>query len=153
MPVSRAIRRSPSLLHAENLVALGFVFWLLLDLIQGSYDLTDAPDWAIRDAFIAIGVSAIAMWAGVAFRPWQLPKWVAQIASSPLTDRAIARLVAGVFPARDVQFRVFHGLRSAADVFVPRTAAMVGALGPRAAGRVEMRFSINCSTSAMCCRA
>ena len=93
VPASRAFRRSPSLLNAENLVALGFVFWLLLDLIQGSYDLTEAPDWAIREAFIAIGVSAIAMWAGVAFRPWALPQWVTQIASSRLTDRAIARLV------------------------------------------------------------
>ena len=97
VPLSRAIRRSPTLLHAENLVAIGFVFWLLLDLVQGSYSLTDAPDWAIRDAFIAIGVSAIAMWAGVAFRPWQLPEWVTQIASSPLTDRAIARLVPACF--------------------------------------------------------
>jgi oligosaccharide repeat unit polymerase len=93
VPLLRALRRSPTLLHAENLVAIGFVFWLLLDLIQGSYSLTDAPDWAIRDAFIAIGVSAIAMWVGVAFRPWRLPQWVAQIAASRLTDRAIARLV------------------------------------------------------------
>ena len=97
VPVLRAFRRSPTLLHAENLVAIGFVFWLLLDLIQGSYSLSDAPDWAIRDAFIAIGVSAIAMWAGVAFRPWQLPQWVAQIASSRLTDSAIARLVPACF--------------------------------------------------------
>jgi oligosaccharide repeat unit polymerase len=97
VPLLRAIRRSPNLLHAENLVAIGFVFWLLLDLIQGSYSLTDAPDWAIRDAFIAIGVSAVAMWVGVAFRPWQLPQWVAQIASSRLSDTAIARLVPACF--------------------------------------------------------
>ena len=93
VPLLRAIRRSPTLLHAENLVALGFVFWLLLDLIQGSYALTEAPEWAVRDAFIAIGVSAIAMWAGVAFRPWQLPQWVAEIASSRLTERSVNRLV------------------------------------------------------------
>ena len=93
VPLLRAIRRSPTLLHAENLVALGFVFWLLLDLIQGSYALTEAPEWAVRDAFIAIGVSAIAMWAGVAFRPWQLPRWVAEIASSRLTEKSVNRLV------------------------------------------------------------
>lgn len=81
------------MLHAENLVAIGFVFWLLLDLIQGAYDLNDASDAAIRDAFIAIGLSAIAMWAGVAFRPWNLPPWIAEVASSPLSDRALARLI------------------------------------------------------------
>jgi hypothetical protein len=36
VPILRAIRRSPSLLYSENLVAMGFVFWLLLDLIQGA---------------------------------------------------------------------------------------------------------------------
>src|SRR6187402_2070656 len=58
LPIARGIRRSPAVLNAENLVAFGFVFWLLLDLIQGAYDLRGAADWAIRDAFIAIGVSA-----------------------------------------------------------------------------------------------
>ena len=97
VPLMRAIRRSPTLLHAENLVAIGFVFWLLLDPIQGSYPLTEAQDWAIRDAFIAIGVSAVAMWVGVAFRPWRLPQWIAEIASSRLTDRALGRLVPACF--------------------------------------------------------
>src|SRR5688500_4848605 len=58
VPILHAIRRSPALLYAENLVAVGFVFWLLLDLIQGAYDLRETTDSAIRDAFIAIGVSA-----------------------------------------------------------------------------------------------
>ena len=66
VPISRGLRRSPTLMNAENLVAFGFVFWLLLDLIQGAYDLREAADWAIRDAFIAVGVSAAMMWIGVA---------------------------------------------------------------------------------------
>jgi oligosaccharide repeat unit polymerase len=93
VPATRAIRRSPQLLNAENLVAFGFVFWLLLDLIQGAYDLRDAVDWAIRDAFIAIGVSAAAMWIGVMGKPWPLPKWVAEIARSQMDTRTVGRLV------------------------------------------------------------
>ena len=93
VPVSRAIRRSPDLLGADNLVAFGYVFWLLLDLIQGAYDLRDAPDWAIRDAFIAVGVSASVMWIGVAGRPWKLPNWLGEIASRPMDTRTIAQLV------------------------------------------------------------
>lgn len=92
-PILNAIRKSPRLLYAENLVALGFVFWLLLDLVQGAYDLRDAPDWAIRDAFIAIGVSAAAMWVGTAGRPWPIPKWVADIARRPMDTRTVGRLV------------------------------------------------------------
>jgi oligosaccharide repeat unit polymerase len=97
VPISRAIRRSSKLLDAENLIAFGYLFWLLLDLIQGSYDLREAADWAIRDAFIAIGVSAAAMWLGVAGKPWKLPKWLAEIASRPMDTRTVARLVPACF--------------------------------------------------------
>ena len=93
VPVLRAIRRSPTLLNAENLVAVGFVFWLLLDLIQGAYDLREAAGWALREAFIAIGVSAASMWLGAAMRPWPIPKWLAEIASRPMDTRTIGRLV------------------------------------------------------------
>jgi oligosaccharide repeat unit polymerase len=93
VPVARGIRRSSALLNAENLVAFGFVFWLLLDLIQGAYDLRDAADWAIRDAFVAIGVSAAAMWVGVGGRPWPLPKWIQEIARSSMDTKTVGRLV------------------------------------------------------------
>ena len=93
VPVARAVCRSPQLLGADNLVAVGFVFWLLLDLIQGAYDLRDAADWALRDAFIAVGVSAAAMWLGVAGQPWKLPNWLGEIASRPMDTRIAARLV------------------------------------------------------------
>lgn len=93
VPIARAIRRTPTVLNAENLVAFGFLFWLLLDLIQGAYVLDDAPDWAIRDAFISIGVSAAFMWLGAMGRPWSIPNWLAQVAAKPLTTRTVGRLV------------------------------------------------------------
>ncbi len=93
VPAARALRRSSALLNAENLVAFGFVFWLLLDLIQGAYDLSEAADWALRDAFIAIGVSAAMMWVGVAGKPWPLPNWIAEIARRPMDTKTVWRLV------------------------------------------------------------
>ncbi len=93
VPVVRAIRRAPTVLSAENLVAFGYLFWLLLDLIQGAYRLDDAPDWAIRDAFISIGVSAAAMWLGSAGKGWAIPKWLSEVAAKPLTTQTIGRLV------------------------------------------------------------
>jgi oligosaccharide repeat unit polymerase len=93
VPILHAIRRSPALLYAESLVAVGFVFWLLLDLIQGAYDLRETTDNAIRDAFIAIGVSAAAMWVGVAGKPWPIPRWLAEIATRPMDTRTVSRLI------------------------------------------------------------
>ena len=93
VPIMQAVRRSPRLLQAENLVAFGYVFWLLLDPIQGAYDLRDASDGAIRDGFIAIAVSAAAMWVGVAGKAWPLPNWLAEIAMRPMDTRTVGRLV------------------------------------------------------------
>lgn len=93
VPILRGVRRSQTALNTENLVAFGFVFWLLLDLIQGAYDLRDASDAALRDAFIAIGVSAGAMWLGAAGQPWRLPKWVTEIASREMDTRTIGRFI------------------------------------------------------------
>lgn len=93
VPITYAIRRSPELFYAQNLVALGFVFWLLLDLMQGAYDLRDAADWAIRDAFIAIGVSAAAMWVGMAGQPWPIPRWLREVATRSMDTRTVGRLI------------------------------------------------------------
>jgi oligosaccharide repeat unit polymerase len=93
LPAMRALKRSPVMLNAENLVAVGFVFWLLLDLIQGIYELKDAEDWAIRDAFISIGVAASMMWVGYAGQPWPLPNWIKEIAQRDLNTKTVARLV------------------------------------------------------------
>ncbi len=60
----RALTGAATKMNAENFVAVGFVFWLLLDLIQGAYDLRDASDEALQLALIAIGLSSAAMWLG-----------------------------------------------------------------------------------------
>ncbi len=74
-------------MNADNFVAAGFVGWLLLDLIQGAYDLNDANNESLRLALVAIGVAASAMWAGaiaqalapakLAPETWRRPHWTA----------------------------------------------------------------------------
>jgi oligosaccharide repeat unit polymerase len=93
VPLLRAVTGAPTKMNAENFVALGFVYWLLLDLIQGAYDLRDASDEALRLALIAIGLSAAAMWLGVAGRRWSLPRPLVTLSNTPLDSSAIWRLV------------------------------------------------------------
>lgn len=120
VPAIHAMRRSPRLLHAENLLAFGFVFWLLLDLIQGAYDLRDAADWAIRDAFLAIGVSAAAMWVGTAGRPWPIPKWLGEIARRPMDTRTVNRMIPICFLLGMFQYAF------AVDFDLPRMFSYIG---------------------------
>jgi oligosaccharide repeat unit polymerase len=120
VPAFHAIRRSMRLVRAENLVATGYVFWLLLDLIQGAYSLDDAADWALREAFIAIGVSAAAMWVGTAGKPWPLPKWLAEIAMRPMNTTQVARLVPVCFLLGMFNFAY------AVDFDIPRMFSYLG---------------------------
>lgn len=93
VPLMRVLRGSSKLMNAENFVAGGYLMWLLLDLVQGAYDLRDASDAAIHSALLAIGVSAAAMWVGVSGRPWRVPGWMLNVASQPLHADMVARMV------------------------------------------------------------
>ncbi len=93
VPAIRVLSGSAETTNAENFVMVGFVFWLLLDLLQGAYDLRQASNDALRDAFLSIGVTAAAVWIGVLGKPWTAPSWLVEVASRPLETRAITRLV------------------------------------------------------------
>ena len=93
VPLMRALTGAATKMNAENFVAIGFVFWVLLDLIQGAYDLRDASDDALQQALIAVGLSSAAMWLGVAGRPWRLPRGLSELANTPLDLATIGRLI------------------------------------------------------------
>jgi oligosaccharide repeat unit polymerase len=93
VPVMRVLSGSDETTNAENFVMIGFVFWLLLDLLQGAYDLREASSDALRDALASIGVSAAAVWVGLLGRPWKAPGWLVDVTSRPLEARTITRLV------------------------------------------------------------
>lgn len=79
--------------RAENFVALGYIAWLLLDLIQGAYALDEAKDQSLRFAILAIGASASCMWLGAAFKPWRLPNWITEGLNVHLSTDTLARAV------------------------------------------------------------
>jgi oligosaccharide repeat unit polymerase len=93
VPAVRVLSGSAEATNSENFVMLGFVFWLLLDLLQGAYDLRQASAEALRDAFASIGVTAAAVWLGVLGKPWKAPGWLVDVTSRPLEARTIRRLV------------------------------------------------------------
>ena len=93
VPFLRIISGTNEMTNAENFVAVGYIFWLLLDLMQGAYDLRDASNQSLQYAFIAIGVSAAAMWLGVAGRPWRAPGWLQSAAGRTLSARAVTRMI------------------------------------------------------------
>ena len=93
VPVMRVLRRAPTMMNTENFVALGYVYWILLDLIQGAYNLQGAKDESLRSALFAVGLSATAMWVGTLGRPWPMPRWLAEVASRPLDAHVLRRII------------------------------------------------------------
>lgn len=93
VPVLRGLTGSRDVTNAENFVALGFVAWLLLDLIQGAYALNEARDESLRMALVAVGLSASVMWIGAASAGWRIPAWMAEGVSVPLSPEAISRAI------------------------------------------------------------
>lgn len=93
VPALRLLSGSPDASNAENFVALGFVLWLLLDLIQGSYALDDATTEGLQLALVAVGVSAAAMWVGAAQTAWRVPEWLRTGASRPLDYNTLVRAI------------------------------------------------------------
>jgi hypothetical protein len=93
VPALRAISGSDETTNAENFVMVGFVFWLLLDLLQGAYDLQQASNESLRAALASIGVSAAAVWLGVLGKPWKAPAWLIDVTNRPLETQTIVRLV------------------------------------------------------------
>jgi hypothetical protein len=93
VPIVRVIGGSRYLLNSENFVAAGFLMWLLLDLVQGAYDLRGASDYGIRMALTAIGAFAACVWLGTAGSPWRVPKGLVEVANQPLDTRMVWRIV------------------------------------------------------------
>jgi hypothetical protein len=93
VPILRVIGGSRNLLNAENFVAVGFLMWLLLDLVQGAYDLRGASDNGIRMALAGIGVFAACVWIGTAGAPWRVPKGLVDVATKPLDTGMVWRVM------------------------------------------------------------
>ena len=94
VPLLRTLNgKSQAATNAENFVAVGYIAWLLLDLIQGAYALNEAKDESLRLALIAIGLSAAAMWIGASMSPWALPRWIADGVNVQLPTETLARAV------------------------------------------------------------
>jgi hypothetical protein len=81
-PALTAFRDPTSVFRVENLVMLGLVYWILLDLLQAMYDVSAVGRPAIMSAFLMIGLFAIGVWLAGLHRPWGLPRVVLRAAQT-----------------------------------------------------------------------
>ena len=103
VPMARARQGILGAFQAENVLIGGLIYWLLLDLLLGSYPLVGLRRESIFESFVAIGLMAVGIWLGVAGRSWRLPRIVWRIASLSIHDRTLFKAALVSFC-----FGIFH---------------------------------------------
>jgi hypothetical protein len=81
------------LLRTENVIGMAPVYWLLLDLLTGAYEMKDVTHAAVRESFITIGVFTCAYWVGTMGRPWRLHQGFFEVCSHRIKTNALMPIV------------------------------------------------------------
>jgi len=97
VPLALAVRRPRSLFRAEHIVVLAPVFWLLIDIIQGSYPLLLVDQSDVRTAIWAVGLFAIGAWLAMVARPWEPPRFVSRASRVEFPVRTLFAVAACAF--------------------------------------------------------
>lgn len=74
LPIVMVFASPAAAFRVENLLMLGLTYWVVLDLLQGAYDLTDVGRPAIGSALMAVGVFACGIWCAGLHRGWKVPQ-------------------------------------------------------------------------------
>ncbi len=61
-----------------NIALVSPVYWLLLDVLQGSYDLLGVSPEAVSGAFVAIGLYGLGVHLAATRPTWEVPRVVRQ---------------------------------------------------------------------------
>lgn len=105
-PVAAAARSPLSLLRGEHLATLAPVYWLLLDPLQGAYEMEGIGQHELRIVFAGIGIFAAATWLGSLGRGWSLPWAVTGALSRELAPQTYSRVAFVAFGLSMLKFAV-----------------------------------------------
>lgn len=72
-PLFSSFSNMRNLMRTENLIGLAPIYWLLLDLVTGIYEMERTSQDALSQTFWVIGVGTMAYWLGTLAKPWTLP--------------------------------------------------------------------------------
>jgi oligosaccharide repeat unit polymerase len=103
-PILSCVKSPRSILRAENLLIITPIYWLLLDLLQGVYPMTEVTRPGIEGAFIAIGIFACGVWLAALTRPFRLPSLVVKASSLTVKPKILFLLIIVFFGLGIIRF-------------------------------------------------
>lgn len=72
-PLFSSFSNVRNLMRTENIVGLAPIYWLLMDLVTGAYEMERTSRDAVIQTFWVISVGTMAYWTGTIAKPWVLP--------------------------------------------------------------------------------
>lgn len=115
-PTMALIRNPITLLRAEHCLVLAPIYWLLLDLIQGAYEVPLSRITVIL-TFGAIGLFVCGIWLSALMPPWKLPKALARSANYSLQPNTLFKLILLFFVLGIFKFALACGFNPQVMVF------------------------------------
>ncbi len=92
-PVAASLRNIRTILRAEHLLILSPIYWLLMDLIQGTYEMVGVDKANVEGSFLAIGVFVCGLWLATLLPPQNSPKALVNSASRRLSAKLLFRII------------------------------------------------------------
>ena len=90
VPLLALRQGTETILRTENVLMIGLIYWLLFELLQGSYPLDTSYDNIVL-SFIAIGLMAAGIWIGVAGAGKSLPGLLVRAVTQQLHSKSLFR--------------------------------------------------------------
>ena len=106
IPVATFLQYPKSILRGEHLLVLAPIYWLLLDPLQGAYDLEQIWDRTVKLSLIAIGVFTLGVWLASAHRPWRLPSIVTRSVAYEFQVNALFVVILSAFCLGILRFAI-----------------------------------------------
>ena len=90
-PLLELRKSTQAIFRTENILMIGLIYWLLLDLLQGAYPLEDVSYDEVILSFTAIGAMAAGILVGMVGTGWQPPQLVLRAAKQQLSSTGLFR--------------------------------------------------------------
>jgi oligosaccharide repeat unit polymerase len=104
--ILKVTRNPTAIFHPLNVLAVSPVYWLLLDQIQGAYELIEISVRDVILAYLCIGLFSIGVWLADMWRPWPLPPAVTTAAAAPFSGRALFGIAVAAFVLALLRFAI-----------------------------------------------
>ncbi|MDB6005215.1 MAG: hypothetical protein JWR15_2202 [Prosthecobacter sp.] len=105
-PLTAAWVNLKLLLRTENIIGLAPIYWLLMDMITGNYEMEYVRLEGARTAFIIIALCTCAYWWGTSFRPWQLPGSFLKVCQFRINGNALMPVILLCFTLGMLRFAI-----------------------------------------------